>query len=210
MPVIRAGNLKPKQGRITDTHAKLPEIKKIFDDSGARASLFWQKISGPNIGDISFVYVAQEDGLANLGSLIGTIMSNEDYRALNADPDLPMDFNNGYIIQDVYTAGQMDLSVQLRTTVMMSPNRGRNADSVRRLSRIADELVAGGAQSASVRTPLFGNQKSLVGLFAFYSDWDALETSRQSLQESNVWSAISQSQDETGELLGNQIDVRVL
>ena len=61
-----------------------------------------------------------------------------------------------------------------------------------------------------MRMPLFGNQKSLVGLFAFYSDWDALETARQSLQDSNVWSAISQSQDETGELLGNQIDVRVL
>ena len=49
-----------------------------------------------------------------------------------------------------------------------------------------------------------------TGLFAFYSDWDALEASRESLQQSNVWSAISQSQDETGELLGNQIDVRVL
>jgi hypothetical protein len=145
-----------------------------------------------------------------LGSLITTIMSNEDYRALNADPDLPMDFNNGYIIQDVYTAGQMDLDVQLRTTLMMSPNRGRNDDSVRRLSRIADELVAGGAQSASVRTPLFGNQGSLVGLFAFYSGWDTLENSRQSMLQSNVWGAISQSQDQTGELLGNQIDVRVL
>lgn len=210
MPVLRVGNLKPKPGRIADTHAKLPGIKKIFDDSGARASLFWRKISGPNIGDISFLYVAQEDGLANLGSLITTIMSNEDYRALNADPDLPMDFNNGYIIQDVYTAGQMDLDVQLRTTLMMSPNRGRNDDSVRRLSRIADELVAGGAQSASVRTPLFGNQGSLVGLFAFYSGWDALERSRQSMLQSNVWGAISQSQDQTGELLGNQIDVRVL
>ena len=93
--------------------------------------------------------------------------------------------------------GNILAQTNVRFTLIVRPHKGRTGDVVRRASRLADTIHQCGALAANVHRVIAGSDGPLIVQHSYHTGFAEFEATRSAVLESDVWTALSGSQDDS-------------
>jgi hypothetical protein len=197
MPVIRTFIARVKPGRMQDVVTHLGTLHRLALEAGATAAASYNILTGPLFPGLT-IHGGFED-LAAYGRAREQVLAHPEGAQLFA-ADAPIDIVNASLAEPVYRAGpplrDVLAQTQVRYSIILRPHRGRGEDVVRRLSRLADTAHQCGALTVAVRRVIAGSEGPRLNIHAYHAGFAEFESTRAAVMESDVWNALSRSQDE--------------
>ncbi len=206
MPVIRTFIAKVKPGRMQDAVEQLATLKRLSMGAGATTLNAYNILTGPIFPGLT-IHIVSND-LAGYGATREKVLANPESAQFFA-ADAPVEIVSASLAEPIYTAGPPleDIMAQTRVrySILFRPHRGRGEDVVRRLSRLADTAHQCGALAVNVRRVIAGSEGPRLGIHAYHTSFADFESGRAAVMESDVWNALSRSQDEAATRIMNVI-----
>jgi hypothetical protein len=209
MPVIRTFIARVKPGRMEDAVAQLADSKRLALDVGATDFTAYHIVTGPNFPGL-FIHAVFDD-LAAWGAAREQAVGRSEWAQIFG-PDAPTVITNAVLSESVHSAGDVASIIgqtKVRFSLLVRPHRGRADDAIRRGSRLADTIRQCGALAADLRRAIAGTEAPQMGLHSFFSGFAELQSTRNAVLESDVWTALSRSQDEVVTRLSNVISTKI-
>jgi hypothetical protein len=199
MPVIRTFITKTKPGRMQDAMSQVAGAGRAFLETGATHFGAYSMLSGPNFPGM-MIHAIYED-FATFGEARQKVLEHPDGGAAAFAADAPQEVVRAILEEPVYRAGGDDAGdwlaqTKVRFAFTLQPSRGRTADVIRRASRLADTAADCGAIAASVRRIVAGSDYPMLVFASYHQGYAEFEATRNKVVASDVWTAISSSQDE--------------
>ena len=199
MTVIRTFISKIKPGRMEDAMAQISKARGVFLETGATHFVAYNVLSGPNFPGTT-IHAVYENFTA-FGEARAKLIAHPDGGAAAFAADAPQELVRALIEEPVYRAGGDDDGkwidqTNVRFAFVLHPSRGRTTDLIRRASRLANTAVECGAITANLRRIIAGSDRPMFLFASYHKGWAEYEMTRSSVAESDVWTALSSSQDD--------------
>jgi len=213
MPVIRTFISKVKPGRMQDAMTLFPTFNRLFRESGAAHFTAYSLLTGPYFPGFSMHGVFEN--YAAYGTAREQIMQNPEAVGAAFGADAPLEVVRALLQEPVHTTasdeaiGDILAQTQVRFTLIVRPHRGRASDVVQRASRLADTIHQSGALGASVQRVIAGTDGPRIWLHSFHTGFAEFEATRNAVLESDVWTALSRSQDDSATRMQNALCTKI-
>ncbi len=211
MTVIRTLIAKVKPGRMQDAMTQLSTWNPIFRETGAIHFGAYNLLTGPYFPGLT-VHGVYENFAAFGASREQLLQHPVGVAAFAADA--PIEIVRALLEEPVYRAGGDDAGnwlaqTNVRFTFIIRPHRGRADDVVRRASRLADTIHQCGALAASVHRVIAGSDGPRIVQHSYHTGFAEFEATRNAVLESDVWTALSRSQDDASTRMQNALSTKI-
>ncbi len=128
--------------------------------------------------------------------------------------DAPTEIVRALHEEPVYRAGGDDAGnwlaqTNVRFTIIVRPHSGRTGGVERGASRLADTIHQCGALAANVLRVIAGTDGPRIVQHSYFAGFAEFEATRNAVLESDVWTALSGSQDDASTRMQNILCTRI-
>ena len=201
MPVIRTFISKVKPGRMQDAMTQLSTFDRLFRESGAAHFTAYNVLTGPHFPALTMHAVF--DSFAAFGAVQEQLFHHPEGGGAAFAPDAPTELIRALLMESAHrtvspeAVGNVLAQTKIRFTLSLRPHKGRAGDVIRRASRLADTIHQHGALGANVQHIIAGTDGPRLWLNSFHAGYAEFEATRNAVRESDVWTALSHSQDDS-------------
>ena len=201
MPVIRTFISKVKPGRMQDAMTQLSTLNRLFRESRATHFTAYHILTGPHFPGLSMHGIF--DNYAAFGTAREQLMQHPDAGGAAFAADAPVEIVRALLMESVHrtisteAVGDVLAQTNVRFTLSLRPHKGRADDVIKRSSRLADTIHQCGALGANVQHIIAGTDGPRIWLNSFHAGFAEFEATRNAVLESDVWTALSRSQDDS-------------
>ena len=205
MTVLSTLIIKPVNGRQADAITQIKEMAQVALDSGANGAVAARVLTGPNVGTLQMRMFTND--LEHLGDVSNKMYSSDFYAASASDNSPSGELVNNIRSSLAYRAnpegslGKTDITVGNVVALQVHPGRGE--ELANRLIGLADAWVKVGASQAHVTSAISGTAGPHMFISSYFTDYGALNTAWNGLQDTPIWQNIRTSTSPAGTIIGN-------
>ena len=203
MTVLSTLIFKPVNGRQADAITQIKELAQVALDSGATNAGATRVLTGPNVGTLQMRMFTSD--LEHLGD-VSTKMYSSDFYAASASDSSPSAELVNNIRSSLAYRGNPDGSAADTTVgnvVALQVHPGKGEELANRLIGLADAWVKVGASQAHVTSAISGTAGPHMFISSYFTDYSALNTAWNGLQDTPIWQSIRTSTSPAGTIIGN-------
>ena len=204
MTVLSTLIIKPVNGRQADAVAQIKQYAQVALDSGANNAVATRVLTGPNVGTLQMRMFT--DDLEHLGEVAGKMYSSDFYAASTSDSSPSGEVVNIIRSSLAYRAkpdGSAGADTTVGNVVALQVHPGRGEELANRLIRLADAWAEVGASQAHVTSAISGTAGPHMFISSYFTDYAALNTAWNGLQDTPIWQNIRTSTSPAGTIIGN-------
>ncbi len=212
MTVIRTFIAKIKPGRMQDAMTQLSTLNRIYRETGAIHFGAYNLLTGPCFPGLT-VHGVYENFAAFGAGREQFLQHPEGVAAFAADA--PIEIVRALLEEPVHSTasteaiGNILAQTNVRFTLTIRPHKGRAGDVIRRASRLADTIHQCGALAANVHRVIAGTDGPRIVQHSYHTGFAEFEATRSAVLESDVWTALSRSQDDASTRMQNALSTRI-
>ena len=203
MTVLSTLILKPVNGRQADAITQIKGYAQVALDSGAINAGATRVLTGPSVGTLQMRMFTND--LEHLGEVAGKMYSSDFYTASMSDSSPSGEVINIIRSSLVYRAkpdgSAADTTVGNVVGLQVHPGKGE--ELANRLIGLADAWVEVGASQTHVTSAISGTTGPHMFISSYFTDYAALNTAWNGLQETPTWQSIRTSTSPAGAIVGN-------
>ncbi len=212
MPVIRTFFAKVKSGRMQDAMTNLSTRNRIVREAGAISFGAYHLLTGPYFPGLT-IHAVYEN-YAAFGAWREQMRQHPEGGGAAFPADAPTEIVRALQEEPVYRAGGDDAGnwlaqTNVRFTIIVRPHSGRTGGVERGASRLADTIHQCGALAANVRRVIAGSDGPRIVQHSYHAGFAEFEATRSAVLESDVWTALSGSQDDSATRMQNFLCTRI-
>lgn len=204
MTVLSTLIFKPVNGRQADAVTQIKEMTQVALDSGANNAVATRVLTGPNVGTLQMRMFTND--LEHLGEVSNKMYSSDFYAAAASDSSPSGELVNNIRSSLVYRAnpeGSTGADITVGNVVALQVHPGKGAELGNRLIGLADAWAEVGASQAHVTSAISGTAGPHMFISSYFTDYAALNTAWNGLQDTPIWQNIRASTSPAGTIIGN-------